>query len=169
MQRRSLTLLLIAGLMVPLVGTLTASRLQAQTGERVGGGLREPGDRAERLIEDLDLTDAQVEQIRTIRQGSRDDMQTLHQDLRTERDRLHDLMASNTTEADLRAQHATVQTLHREAADQRFETMLAVREVLTPDQRVELGERMAQRRHNRRGLMRGDRHQLRLEQPRSDR
>lgn len=154
MQRRILSILIAAGLMVPVVGGLTASQLQAQAGDRPSFGPGGRGDRAERLIDELDLTDAQVEQIRNIRQGAREEMQSLHGNLRAERQNMHELMASDATAADLRVQHETVQTLHRQVADQRFENMLAVREVLTPEQRAELSERMEQRRENRQGFRR---------------
>lgn len=157
MNRKTLSLLLATGLMIPVLGIVTASQLQAQMGDGPGFGPGARGDRAERLIEELDLTAAQVEQIRGIRQNAVENMQTLHSDLWAERETLHDLMAGTATAAELRTQHETIQTLHRQVADQRFENMLAVREVLTPEQRVELSELMEQRRENRRGLRRGNR------------
>lgn len=144
MNRRTLSLLAIVGLTVPVLGGITASQLQAQ----VGAGPR--GDRAEQLIEDLNLTAEQAAQLRTIREGDRDAMRALHDNLRAEREAMHDLMSGTAAEAELRAQHETVQTLHREVADQRFENMLAVRDVLTPEQRTDLAERMEQRRESRR-------------------
>jgi len=157
MNRRTLSLIAIAGLTIPVLGGLTASQLQAQGGGGAGRGDGPHGDRAERLIETLDLSNDQVAQIRTIREGDREEMQTLHDNLRTEREALHDLMAGTATDAELRAQHAEIQTLHREVADQRFENMLAIRNVLTPEQRTALAERMEQRRDDFRGQLEGRR------------
>ena len=140
MNRRTLSLLVIAGLTVPILGGITASQLQAQVGE----GPR--GDRAEQLIEDLNLTDDQAAQLRAIRDGEREAMRALHDNLRAERDTLHDLMAGTAAETELRAQYEVVQSLHREVADQRFENMLAIRDVLTPEQRTEIAEQMEQHR-----------------------
>lgn len=160
MKRKTLAILVTAGLMVPVLGSVAIAQLQTPAGDRPGFGFREPGDRAERLIDELNLTDAQVEQIRTLREANRDDLQSLHENLWTERETMHDLMAGDATEAELRAQHEQIQTLHREVADQRFTNMLAVRAVLTPEQRAELGQLMEQRRETRRGMFqenRGDR------------
>jgi protein CpxP len=161
MNRRTVSILVAAGIMVPVLGGAAVAQLQTQRGDRGPGfGPGEPGERAERLFEELDLTEAQVEQIRSLRQAARDEMQDLHETLWTERETLHDLMAGEATEAELRAKHDEIQTLHREVADQRFENMLAVREVLTPEQRAELGQLMEQRRDQRRDMFReyrGDR------------
>ena len=101
-------------------------------------------------METLALSEAQVTQIRAIQESDRDPMQALHTNLRTEREAMHDLMSGTASEAELRAQHEAIQTLHREVADLRFENMLAVRNVLTPEQRTDLSERMAQRREEHR-------------------
>jgi len=165
-MKRTIATALIAGLMLPVAGLFTASQLQAQTALPIPEMMLaqrnddfDRGERAERLIEELNLTEAQVSQIRAIREGARDEMQALHSNLRDQREVLHDLMASEATENELRAQYDTVQSRHQEVADARFENMLAVREVLTPEQRAELSELMEQRRENRRDDrgFRGDR------------
>ena len=156
MQRKPLSILLVAGVMIPVLGSVAIAQLSPQR-DRLGFNRQELGDRSERLIEELDLTDTQVEQIRALRQENQGEMQRLHQNLRTEREALHDLMAGEATEAELRTQHDEIQTRHREIADQRFENMLAVREVLTPEQRAELGQLMEQRRESRRDQFRGHR------------
>ena len=156
-MKRTFAILVAAGLMLPVVGIFAASHLQAQTESPVPEetsvpsrpgtvGEGERGDRAERLIEELNLTEDQINQVRAIREGAQDEMQALHERLRSDREALHGLMAGDATEAELRAQHEEIQTLHREVADKRFETMLATREVLTADQRAELAELMEQRR-----------------------
>ena len=164
MNRRTLSLLAIAGLALPIIGGLTASQLSAQVGrgglllaEGPGMGGGPHGDRAERLFETLDLSEEQATQIRTIREGDRDAMQALREAERTERETMHELMAGTATDAELRAQHEKLQTLDREVADLRFENMLAVRNVLTPEQRTEVSERMEQRREEHRGRFQGHR------------
>lgn len=157
MKSKTLSMLLAAGLIVPMLGAVTASQLQAQMGDRPEIGPHNRGDRAERLIEELDLTESQVQQIQTIRQENRDDMQALQTNLWSERETMRNLMASTASEAELRTQHETVQSLRREAADQRFENMLAIRAVLTPEQRIELNQLMQQRQEERRGMRRNNR------------
>ncbi len=171
MNRRTVSLLAIAGLALPIIGGLTASQLSAQVGsggllltEGPGMSGGPHGDRAERLFETLDLSEEQVTQIRTIREGDREAMQSLREAERAEREALHELMAGTATDAELRAQHEKLQTLDREVADLRFENMLAVRNVLTPEQRTEVSERMEQRREEYRGRFqeRRERRQQRL-------
>lgn len=146
MKRTTLSLLVAAGLIVPILGGLTASQLQAEVDDRASFRRDDRGDRVERLITELELTDTQVEQIQTIRQEARDEMETLHTTLRAEHQALHTLMAGDATETELRTQHEQVQSLHQAVANQRFNTMLAVRAVLTPEQRSELAALMEQRR-----------------------
>jgi periplasmic protein CpxP/Spy len=45
-----------------------------------------------------------------------------------------------------------VQSLQREIADTNFENTLAIREILTPEQRVKLQQVIEQRRQNRQKL-----------------
>jgi protein CpxP len=164
MNRRTVALLAIAGLALPVIGGLTASQLSAQVGGS-GAGLSEEsilgsgrhGDRAERLLETLDLSEDQTTQIRAIREGDREEMQALREAERAEREAMHSLMAGTATDAELRAQHEELQALDREVADLRFENMLAVRNVLTPEQRTEMSTRMEQRRSEHRGLFQGHR------------
>lgn len=158
MMKRIFATLVAAGVLIP-ASACVASNLWAQTPSPARAETlaqapssnrgRAQGDRAERLMEALNLTEEQAAQIRAIREEARANMRTLHDSLRTERKALHDLMAGDATEAELRAQHAIVQARHQEASDQRFETMLATREILTPEQRAELAELMEQRRQQR--------------------
>lgn len=181
MKHRTMTALLAAGTILTGMGALTASRLQAQTetvapaaetialetresevflaqrGERRRGfgpgGQR--GDRTERLVQALDLTEAQASQLQAVREEARPTMEALHENLRAERQALHELMAGDATEADLRTQHQRVQDLHQQVGDQRFEVMLATREILTVEQRAELADLMEQRRQQHRARREG--------------
>ena len=163
MMKRTVATLIAAGVILPVAGVFTASQLQAQTATSApettlaqnsdrphSPGPRGRGDQLERLTEELNLTEDQISQIQVIQEGARDEMQALHESLRTEHGTLHELMAGDASEAELRTQHETIQTLHREVADKRFETMLATREVLTPEQRTDLAVLMQQRRTNAR-------------------
>lgn len=172
-MKRTIATIIAASCLLPIAGVFTASQLRAQTetlpvatllaqnDEQPEPNRREGrGDRLERLAEELDLTEEQISQMQAIREGERDEMQALHANLRTEREALHALMAGDTAESDLRTQYESVQALHRDLADKRFETMLATREILTVEQRTELAAIMEQRRAERRenrgfGRMRG--------------
>lgn len=110
-------------------------------------GRRHGGDR---WLEQLDLSAEQSEQIQTIKEQARANSEGLHQQMEQEKEELRSLLASDATADQLRQQHQQVQTLKMQLGDRRFETMLAVREVLTPEQRTELAE-LAEARGERRG------------------
>ncbi|ASC72386.1 uncharacterized protein XM38_033430 [Halomicronema hongdechloris C2206] len=110
-----------------------------------------------RWFEAIDLSDTQLQQIRSIRDQARDTLQPLHQELRQERQTLRGLMASDVPAAELRSHHDTIQTLQQQLGDERFETMLAIRDVLTPDQRATLAELAEQRRQQWREQVPGPR------------
>jgi Spy/CpxP family protein refolding chaperone len=103
----------------------------------------------ERLFEQLDLTPEQSEQIDTIQQQSQADTESLRQELQQAHQQMRSLMAGNTNVDELRQQHQELQTLHQQLGDQRFETMLKVREVLTPDQRSQMSDLIQQHRGRR--------------------
>jgi Spy/CpxP family protein refolding chaperone len=57
-------------------------------------------------------------------------------------------MVGNASEGTIRAQHEVVQDQALELADLRFESMLEIREILTPAQRAQAAELMEERRQN---------------------
>ena len=116
----------------------------------------EPLDRGPRWLQDLDLSAEQIEQMQAIRTQYDDQMRDQYDQMRTARDEMHDLLKDPNTSGDrLRQQHATLQTLQQSLGDLRFESMLEMRELLTPEQRATLAERMDQRREGNGGDRRG--------------
>lgn len=138
---RSLSMLLAAG-------TILA------TGSIV---LAEPGRRLERLSQELDLTSDQEDRIRAIYEEAKTDTADEREELRAARQQLQELLASNASEAELRQQHGIIQDLREELGDRRFEGILDVREVLTPEQRDRFVELGAERRQQRRSRFGGPR------------
>ena len=114
-----------------------------------GPAISEPGRRLERLSQELDLTPDQEAQIRTIFEGARADTAGGREELKAAREELKALLAGNASEAELRQQHDAIQSLREELGDRRFEGILDVREVLTPEQRTRLTELHAGRRQRR--------------------
>lgn len=107
------------------------------------------GERMQRVLQQLDLTPEQLQQIEVIQEQSKNQSQALHQQMQTQREELRSLLASNATPEQLQQQHQKVRDLHQQLGDNRFETMLQVREVLTPEQRTQMAELMAQRPERR--------------------
>jgi Spy/CpxP family protein refolding chaperone len=98
------------------------------------------------LIEQLDLTDEQREEIRTIQAKYADDLGPNNQNLNTAYQELRTMMIEDTSEDLIRSKHDDIRTMRQQSADLRFESMLEVRQVLTTEQRQELADLMEQRR-----------------------
>ncbi|MDJ0588390.1 MAG: Spy/CpxP family protein refolding chaperone [Pleurocapsa sp. MO_226.B13] len=114
---------------------------QAQHGRRW-----DRGQKMERLLQQLDLTPEQSQQIEAIQADSETTAQELRQRIQTQHQEMRSLMTSDATTEELRAQYQQAQDLRQQLGDNRFETMLQIREVLTPEQRAEIAELMEQHR-----------------------
>jgi periplasmic protein CpxP/Spy len=108
--------------------------------------------RKRELFEQLELTPEQSEQIEAIEQESRTQAEALHEEMEQNREKMRSLLTANdTTPEQLRQQHQQNQALRQQLDDQRFETMLQVREILTPEQRTQAAELIEQHRPGKRG------------------
>ena len=101
------------------------------------------------ILQQLDLTPEQLQQIEDIQEQSKNQAQALHQQMQTQREEMRSLLAADATPEQLQQQHQQTQDLHQRLSDNRFETMLQVREVLTSEQRTQMAELMAQRSERR--------------------
>lgn len=100
----------------------------------------------DRLVERLDLTPEQEQELNSIRDKYSQEIETNRGQLREGHQKLREMMASDSSVADLRQQHQQVMSLGDNLANLRFESMLEIREILTPEQRQELANLAAQRR-----------------------
>lgn len=114
-----------------------------------GGKRMGRGEGMSKMLEQLNLTPEQSEQIETIKTESRDQNDALHQDMETIREEMRSLLASDASVEQLRQQHQRMQELHQKLSDNRFETMLQIREVLTPEQRSQMADLMSEKRTRR--------------------
>lgn len=108
---------------------------------------------AGRLLEKLNLTDFQREQIRGIQAKYAENIQQNHQDLHNAYEELRTMMIDDTSDELIRNKYQDIMNMRLRSSDLRFETMLEVRNVLTIEQRQELADLMEQRRaHHGRGM-----------------
>ncbi len=110
-------------------------------------GRKNRGRGWERMLQQLDLTSEQREKIDEIQEESRREYKALRQEIRDSHQEMQSLLASDASNGELKKQHRAMQRLRQKMGDRRFETMLEIREVLTPEQRAQ----MAQFRQNRPG------------------
>lgn len=118
----------------------------AQRQGREGRGRRGGGE-----LERLNLSSEQRQDIEDIRNQYQEETQGLRQEMREAKQQLQQLMSSNASDGDLRSQHDRVTDLHQEMAQTRFEQMLEIRSVLTPEQREQWAGQMQERRQGGRG------------------
>ena len=100
-------------------------------------------------LQSLDLSDQQMARIGEIYQQSRGETSSLRQQLREERERMYSLLTSDVDSDQIWQIHQNVQSLNQALENQRFEALLEVREVLTPEQRVQVAESLRQYRERR--------------------
>lgn len=111
-----------------------------------GAGMMMGGRGAERMLDGINATDAQRTQIRQIFKAAADDMKAQREQRRALHERGLQIFSAPTVDAaaaeSLRQQ---MLQLHDQASKRRMQAMLDVSQVLTPEQRVKLAERMKQR------------------------
>lgn len=112
---------------------------------QAGGNQRRDNNRKD-MFEQLNLNEQQKQQIATIRQKYRNQMEQTSGRLRTAQQELQQLMSSNASKDTIRAKHQQVGNLEQELDKMRFESMLEIRDVLTTAQRQELEKMMQQQR-----------------------
>jgi Spy/CpxP family protein refolding chaperone len=100
----------------------------------------------ERLVEKLNLSNEQKEQMQQIRQKYQPTLSQLRENLNSERQKLREIMASNESISNIRSQHQKIISLDQELHKLRFESVLEMRQVLTPEQRQTFANLMNQRR-----------------------
>ena len=115
--------------------------------QKPDGAMRPPGARS-RLMQELNLTQEQMQRLDALQQQSKKQMEQPRQALRQARQDLANLMASNADENAIRAKHNQLQQLQQQMANVRFQNMLEMRKVLTPEQRQRFAQLMQQRRGN---------------------
>lgn len=118
-----------------------------------GPGGRGHGPKLHKLVEKLNLDEATAAKVKAKFEASREAGKALHAQVRAERDALHTLLeADNPDRAAIMAQVEKIGALKVSLEKQRMGTMLEVRELLTPEQRLQL-KAMHQGRMGKRGKM----------------
>lgn len=118
----------------------------SQRGRRGGGG-------GMRWLQQIDLSDEQTNAIQAIRDRYQPQMASQREAMQAQRRTLHELMGSNATEADIRQARSQMMELRDDMSDLHFDSMMEIRNVLTPEQRAQVADLMEQRweRHRERG------------------
>lgn len=150
---RTVTVTALAGVLVAGLVSLASAQPPSD------GGFRGPRGGLMMGLRDLDLSDAQRDQIRELVQTHREANRATAEQLRAARVALNEaVMAEVVNESEIRALSAQVAPLEADSAVQRAYFNAQLLQVLTPDQRGELQDiqaEMEDRRSRRRQGSRG--------------
>lgn len=116
----------------------------AQMGQR---GRQGGGDRRD-FMEKLNLTTEQQQKMQSIRTKYQPQMDDIREEIRTEREKLRQMMTNNDSPDNLRSQHNKIASLNQRMGDLRFQSMLEMREVLTSEQRQQWNQMMEDKKAN---------------------
>jgi periplasmic protein CpxP/Spy len=126
-----------------------ADRLLVQNNRGTNGELKITAGGVGNLIKELNLSPDQIQRLQQLRNNSKGKTKQRRQALQTARQELNQLLRGSASSDQIRQKRQQVQSLQREVADTNFENTLAIREILTPAQRIELQQLIQQRRRNR--------------------
>lgn len=101
------------------------------------------------MVEKLKLTDPQVADLKKLHEKHRSEADKKRADVKAAREALQAAMEKDTSDADLWKLQGKVEAVHAEMGKMRFEHMLAVRKILTPDQRKQFRDWMEERKDRR--------------------
>lgn len=104
-------------------------------------------------LQQLDLTPEQLRQIQAIYRRYQEQLSSSRRETLLARRTLGDLLIQNASSEDIRQQYQRFQDLERQVTDLRFEILLEVRSILTPDQRQRMAELLRQRLDNARNSL----------------
>jgi periplasmic protein CpxP/Spy len=110
---------------------------------------RIPAGGVSKLSKELNLTADQIQRLEKMRADSKGKTKERRLALRAAKQELAQLLQGNATSDQIRQKRQQVQALQRELSDLNFENTLAIREILTPEQRTKLQQIVQQRRQNR--------------------
>jgi len=96
-------------------------------------------------LQDLNLTPQQIQQIKVIRNQSASQLAQKRQAVRQAQQELEALMAGTASMEQVRGKYNELKMLKQELGDAQFETTLATREVLNPQQRQKFTAHMYKR------------------------
>ncbi len=107
---------------------------------------KKPSVKSPQFMQQLKLTDAQQKQIMTIRSKYKNSLEQRREALKTTEEQLQRLMASSASVEVIQVKHTEFKRLMEEMENLRFNSMLEIREILTPSQRAQIAQLMNKHR-----------------------
>ncbi|MBL7665845.1 MAG: Spy/CpxP family protein refolding chaperone, partial [Bacteriovoracaceae bacterium] len=119
--------------------------LSFSTSAHAGGKGR--GGHFKEMFEKLNLSAEQKTQLENLRKGDKDKegMKAKRQQKKELRKKMDEAFAGNASKEELTKLHTEMQSLRTEADNARFQRILSIREILTPEQRKKFQELKAEK------------------------
>jgi periplasmic protein CpxP/Spy len=136
-------------LSIATISTAQANQSIAQNNRSPNGELKIPAGNLGNLAKELNLSGDQIQKLQQLRKNAQGKTKERRQTLQAAKQELNQLIQGNASTDQVRQKRQQVQSLQREIADTNFEQTLAIREILTPEQRIKLQQIIEQRRQNR--------------------
>jgi periplasmic protein CpxP/Spy len=149
MSQLRIFITLLTLLSVATTAPVQAKILIAQNPSPQNGPPKIPAGGMGKLVEELNLTPEQIHRLQKLRAASGGKTKERRQALRVAKHELAQLLQSDASIDRIRLKRQQVQALQKDLADDKFEGTLAIREILTPEQRMKLHQLMEQRHQNR--------------------
>ncbi|MEG4273526.1 MULTISPECIES: Spy/CpxP family protein refolding chaperone [unclassified Microcoleus] len=105
------------------------------------------------MFEQLNLSADQKQQMQAVRDRYKDQLSQRMQAVRQARQELDTMMSGTANASEIREKHRQIMGLRQQFEEVQFENTLALREVLTPEQRSQFAQLMQQRRQNAKNRM----------------
>ncbi|HEY9730089.1 MAG TPA: Spy/CpxP family protein refolding chaperone [Chroococcales cyanobacterium] len=112
----------------------------------MGKASQKQGDRG--LMQQLNLTRSQKQQLQAIQQQYREPLHEQRQKLAQAQQELSDLMAGTASQSQIREKYRQVEALRQQVGELNLDSMLAMREVMTLEQRSQFAQLMQKRKDN---------------------
>lgn len=152
-RTRALRFMALGALIVATAAVSVPAHAQHRHGQGMdgpgmmfGGGPGHMARRLDRMLDGLQVSDAQRSQIRQIAQAAATDLKAQREATRSLRDQgLQIFTAPNVDAAAAESLRQQMLAQHDQASRRTLQAMLDVSQVLTPEQRAKFGERMKER------------------------
>ncbi|MFW6264064.1 MAG: Spy/CpxP family protein refolding chaperone [Cyanobacteriota bacterium] len=113
-----------------------------------------PGRGPGGIFQQINLSEAQQQELQSIQESYRPRMQQVQQQLRQEQQGLNQMISGTASESELRRQYQQVASLRNQLGELRFQSILEMRGVMSAEQRQELNELIENQREAMRERMR---------------
>jgi len=115
--------------------------------------LKRPGGKKGGMFDKLNLRADQKQKMQAVRNRYKDQISQRRQAVRQATQELETMMASTANASEMREKHRQIIGLRQQLKEVQFESTLAMREVLTPEQRSQVAQMMQQRRQTAKNRM----------------